>query len=70
VQQFLPVARTLADEIEFYTNSVIEHFESNPRGKLPRLRDSDESSVVDLKKRKIVCDSELGGHLKSYRATA
>jgi hypothetical protein len=26
--------------------------------------------VINLKKAKIVCDSELGGHLKSYRAAA
>jgi len=35
------------------------------RGNLPRVRDSDDPPVVDLKKQRIVCDSELGGHLRS-----
>ena len=38
------------------------------RGNLPPARDSDDPPVVDLKKQKIVCDSELGGHPKSYLA--
>jgi hypothetical protein len=46
VQQFFSVARTMAGEIEFYTNSVIELFESDPRGKLPPVRDSDDSSML------------------------
>jgi len=37
---------------------------------LPPARASDDPPVVELKKAKIVCDSELGGHLKSYRAAA
>ncbi len=39
------------------------------RENLPPLRDSDDPPVVDLKKQRIVCDSEHDGHLKSYRAT-
>jgi putative transposase len=38
------------------------------RGNLPPVRDEGEPPVINLKKAKIVCDSELGGHLKSYRA--
>jgi len=40
------------------------------RGNLPPERDSDGPPMVDLKKQRIVCDSEFGGHLKSYRAAA
>jgi putative transposase len=40
------------------------------RGNLPPVRDSDDPPVVDLKKQRIDCDSELGGHLKPYRAAA
>lgn len=40
------------------------------RGNLPPVRECDDPPVVDLKKQRIVCDSELGGHLKSYRAAA
>jgi hypothetical protein len=35
---------------------------------LPPVREGDDPPKVDLKKVRIVCDSELGGHLKSYRA--
>jgi hypothetical protein len=37
------------------------------RGNLPPVRDEGDPPVVDLKQARIVCDSELGGHLKSYR---
>jgi len=40
------------------------------RGNLPRVRECDDPPIVDLKKHRIVCDCELGGHLKSYRAAA
>ena len=40
------------------------------RGNLPLVRGSNDPPAVDLKKHKIVCDSEFGGHLKSYRAEA
>jgi len=39
----------------------------SPRGNPPPLRDSGNPPIVDSKKQKIVCDSELGGHLKTYR---
>jgi hypothetical protein len=32
------------------------------------VRDSDDPTVVDLAKYKLVCHTELGVHLKSYRA--
>jgi hypothetical protein len=34
------------------------------------VRDEGEPPVIQLKTANIVCDSELGGHLKSYRAAA
>jgi putative transposase len=40
------------------------------RGNLPPVRNEGNPAVINLKKAKIVCDSELGGHLKSYRAAA
>jgi hypothetical protein len=40
------------------------------RGNLPPVRDEIDPTVINLKKAKIVCDSELSGHLKSYRAAA
>jgi putative transposase len=40
------------------------------RGHLPPVRDEDEPPRVDLAKHKLVCHTELGGHLKSYRAAA
>jgi hypothetical protein len=40
------------------------------RGNLPPVRGSDDPPVVDLKQAKIVCDSDLGRHLKSYREAA
>lgn len=35
-----------------------------------RVRDFDYPSLVDLTKRKIVCDAEHCGHLKSYRVAS
>jgi putative transposase len=40
------------------------------RDNLPPVRDSGDPPVVDLKTHKLVCHTELGGHLKSYRAAA
>ncbi len=40
------------------------------RDHLPPVRERDDPPSVDFKKQKIVCDSELGGYLKSYRAAA
>jgi len=40
------------------------------RDHLPPVRDSDDPPLVDLAKHKLVCHTELGGHLKSYRAAA
>ena len=40
------------------------------RDHLPPVRDDGEPPLVDLAKRKLVCHTELGGHLKSYRAAA
>jgi len=40
------------------------------RGNLPPVRDCDVPPIADLKKQKMVCASELGGHLTSYRAAA
>ena len=40
------------------------------RGDLPPVRAEGDPPMVDLKKAKIVCDSELGGYPKSYRAAA
>jgi putative transposase len=40
------------------------------RDHLPPVRDSDDPPVIDLAKHKLVCHTELGGHLKSYRAAA
>jgi hypothetical protein len=34
------------------------------------VQDEGDPPVIHLKTAKIVCDSELGGHLKSYRAAA
>jgi putative transposase len=40
------------------------------RGNLPPVRNEGDPPVINLKKTRIVCDSELGGHLRSYRAAA
>lgn len=40
------------------------------RDHLPPVREDGELPAVDLKKQKLVCHTELGGHLKSYRAAA
>jgi len=40
------------------------------RDHLPPVRDEEDSPVVDLTTNKLVCHTELGGHLKSYRAAA
>lgn len=40
------------------------------RNHLPPVHDDGEPPVIDLAKEKIVCHSELGGHLKSYRRAA
>jgi len=40
------------------------------RDHLPPLRADDQPATMDLKERRIVCHTELGGHLKSYRAAA
>jgi hypothetical protein len=40
------------------------------RGNLPPVRNEGDPPVIQFKTAKIVCDSELGGHLKSYRAAA
>ena len=40
------------------------------RDHLPPVRDSGDPPVVDLTKHKLVCHTELGGHLKSYRVAA
>lgn len=40
------------------------------RDHLPPLRDEQEATAVDLKKYKVVCHTELGGHLKSYLTAA
>jgi putative transposase len=40
------------------------------RDHLPPVRDQDEPPVVDLTNQQVVCYSELGGHLRSYRAAA
>ena len=37
------------------------------RGNLPPVRKCDDPPVVDLKKQRMVCASELGGHLTSNR---
>ncbi|MCA9140294.1 MAG: DDE-type integrase/transposase/recombinase [Planctomycetales bacterium] len=38
------------------------------RDQLPPVRNQDAPSVVDLTKQRLVCHTELGGHLKSYHA--
>ena len=40
------------------------------RDHLPPVRDSDPALLVAIPEGKIVCDLELGGHLKSYRRVA
>ncbi len=40
------------------------------RDNLPPVRDSDPPLLTAFPAREIVCDSELGGHLKSYRLVA
>ena len=40
------------------------------RDHLPPVRDNDDPPVVNLTKRKLVCHTELGGHLKAYGAAA
>ncbi len=40
------------------------------RDHLPPIRDDESPPTIDLKKHKLVCQEELGGHLKSYRAAA
>lgn len=40
------------------------------RDNLPPVRDDGDPPVVDLTKHKLVCHTELGGHLKSYRTAA
>jgi hypothetical protein len=42
---------------------------SAPRN-LPPVRNEGDPPVINLKKAKVVCESELGGHLKSCRAAA
>ena len=37
---------------------------------LPPVQYEESSPMVDLRKRKLFCDTELGGHLKPYRAAA
>jgi len=70
VQQVPPRRENTRWRDQVLHESVIELCESDPREKLPRLRDSDDSSIVDLKTQRIIYDSELGGYLKPYRATA
>jgi putative transposase len=36
----------------------------------PPVRDSDDPPRLDLTKPKLICHTELGGYLKSYRAAA
>lgn len=40
------------------------------RDHLPPVRDKDHPPAVDLVKTKVICHTELGGYLKSYRAAA
>ena len=40
------------------------------RDHLPPVRESDDPPRLDLTKHKLICHTELGGHLKSYRAAA
>lgn len=40
------------------------------RDNLPPVQDQGEPPVIDLAKHQLVCHSELGGHLKSYRTAA
>lgn len=40
------------------------------RHHLPPIRDGDQPPTVELCKQKLVCHTELGGHLKSYRPAA
>jgi putative transposase len=40
------------------------------RDHLPPVRESDDPPRLDLTKHKLFCHTELGGHLKSYRAAA
>lgn len=40
------------------------------RDHLPPIRDDDQPLTVDLTKRVLVCQTDLGGHLKSYRQAA
>ena len=40
------------------------------RDHLPPVRDEEDPPVLDLAKHKLVRRTELGGHLKSYRAVA
>lgn len=40
------------------------------RDQLPPVRESDDPPRLDLRKHKLICHAELGGHLKSYRAAA
>ena len=40
------------------------------RDELPPVREKNELSVVDLTKQQLVCHTELGGSLMSYRAAA
>ncbi len=40
------------------------------RDNLPPVRPVAPSEPIDLSKQKLICDEELGGHLKSYRAAA
>jgi hypothetical protein len=60
VAQFLPKARQRR-ELEHKVQNVVTN---------SRVHEHDDPPVVDLAKHKLVCYSELGGHLKSYRAAA
>ena len=40
------------------------------QGNLPPVRANGPISTMDLSKQRVVCHSELGDHLKSYRAAA
>ncbi len=38
------------------------------RDHLPPVRESDDPPTLDLTEQKLICHTELGGHLKPYRA--
>jgi hypothetical protein len=68
---FCVVIERHLDHIRWVSQDWYSHQRGHSgRDHLPPVRDSNDPPVVHPTKRKLVCDNELGGHLKSYGAAA